>query len=187
MLTPLRHHFCASFAATFLAAHLSCAVAAEISFTNDVQAVIAKAGCNLGTCHGNATGKGGFKMSLRGSDLDLDYAALTQDVNGRRINFFDPERSLMLQKSTQALAHEGGKRFDANSWEYSVLRDWIAQGAKRQVDGEPKIEKLEVTPRGQILVEPASDVQVKAVATFSDGSQRDVTKLAVYEPAEVGL
>jgi hypothetical protein len=174
-------------AAILLAAHLSCADAAEMSFTNDVQAVIAKAGCNLGTCHGNATGKGGFKMSLRGSDLDYDYAALTQDVNGRRINVFEPAQSLLLQKATQAIAHEGGKRFDAKSWEYGVLRDWIAQGAKRKSDGELILQKLEVTPRDQILVEPAADVQIKAVATFSDGSQVDVTKFAVYEPAELGL
>jgi hypothetical protein len=187
MLKSLRQRICIMPAATLLAASLSGADAAEISYTNDVQAVIAKAGCNLGNCHGNATGKGGFKMSLRGSDLDYDFAALTQDVNGRRLNFFEPAQSLLLQKATQAIAHEGGKRFDAQSWEYAVLRDWIAQGAKRKSDGEPTLQKLEVTPRDQILVEPAADAQIKAVATFSDGSQVDVTKFAVYEPAEVGL
>jgi len=187
MLSAPQHRPCATLAATFLAALLSHAGAAEISFTNDVQAVVAKAGCNLGTCHGNASGKGGFKMSLRGDDLDYDYAALTQDVEGRRINFFDPARSLLLEKATQSLAHEGGKRFDSKSWEYAVLRDWIAQGARRRLPGEPSLEKLEVTPREQILVAPASDVQLKVEATFSDGSKRDVTRLAVYEPAEVGL
>ena len=43
------------------------------SFRTDVMAALSKAGCNLGTCHGNATGKGGFKLSLRGQDLDLDF------------------------------------------------------------------------------------------------------------------
>ncbi len=161
--------------------------AGDISFKNDVQAAIAKAGCNLGTCHGNATGKGGFKMSLRGDDPDYDYAALIQDVSGRRVNLMEPERSLLLQKGTQALAHEGGKRFDVKSWEYAVLRDWIAQGAKRHTVGEPELQKLEVTPREQIVVEPEAAVQIKAVATFSDGTQRDVTDMAVYEPAQVGL
>src|SRR5688500_3470189 len=147
MLIPFRHRYRVLLAAASLAAQLSCAHAAGISFRNDVQAVIAKAGCNLGTCHGNATGKGGFRMSLRGSDLDMDYAALTQDVERRRINFFDPASSLLLQKSTQALAHEGGKRFGPDSWEYGVLRDWIAQGARRETPGEPKLQKLEVTLR----------------------------------------
>lgn len=161
--------------------------AAEVSFTNDVQAVIAKAGCNLGTCHGNATGKGGFKMSLRGDDLDYDYAALTQDVSGRRVNLFDPDRSLLLLKGTQALAHEGGKRFSKDSWEYRTMRDWIAQGAKRHVPGEKQLTGLAVSPQHQILVEPAAEVQLKVTATFSDGSQEDVTAKAVYEPAQVGL
>lgn len=161
--------------------------AGEVSYTNDVQAVIAKAGCNLGTCHGNATGKGGFKMSLRGDDLDYDYAALIQDVSGRRVNLFEPDRSLLLLKATQALAHEGGKRFGKDSWEYRTLRDWIAQGATRHQPGERKLIKLDVTPQEQILVEPAAEVQIKAVATFSDGSQEDVTSQAVYEPAQVGL
>src|SRR5579863_10347183 len=73
------------------------AAGTEVSFRNDVEMVISKAGCNLGTCHGNATGKGGFKVSLRGGDLDMDYRALTQDVRGRRINCFEPERSLILE------------------------------------------------------------------------------------------
>jgi hypothetical protein len=161
--------------------------AAEVSFRNDVQAVIAKAGCNLGTCHGNATGKGGFKMSLRGSDLDLDYAALTQDANGRRVNVFEPERSLVLQKATQALAHEGGKRFAKGSWEYNTLRDWLAQGARRGTKDEPRLERLDVTPASQILVEPENQVQIRATAHFSDGTQRDVTSIAVYDLAQVGL
>ena len=43
MLIPLRQRICIMPAAILLAAHLSCAGAAEISFTNEVQAVIAKA------------------------------------------------------------------------------------------------------------------------------------------------
>src|SRR5260370_20430009 len=42
--------------------------AGEISFRNDVIAVISKAGCNAGTCHGNRAGKAGLKLSLRGED-----------------------------------------------------------------------------------------------------------------------
>ena len=32
-----------------------------VDFSNDVMAVLSKAGCNQGTCHGNRNGKGGFK------------------------------------------------------------------------------------------------------------------------------
>ena len=50
------------------------AVNAPVSFDRDVMAVLSKAGCNLGACHGNLNGKGGFKLSLRGEDPAADYA-----------------------------------------------------------------------------------------------------------------
>ncbi|MEN9575457.1 MAG: hypothetical protein RL514_3312 [Verrucomicrobiota bacterium] len=160
---------------------------AEITFQTDVAAVISKAGCNLGTCHGNATGKGGFKLSLRGGDLDYDHAALVRDQFGRRVNALSPDDSLLLQKATQAVAHEGGKRFDKESWEYRTLREWIANGAKREAAGAPTLVKLEVTPREQFLIEPASSVAVKVAAKFSDGSTRDVTDIACYEVVNVAV
>ena len=40
--------------------------AGPVSFRNDVMAVLSKAGCNAGACHGNQNGKGGLKLSLRG-------------------------------------------------------------------------------------------------------------------------
>ena len=83
---------------------------AEVAFQTEVAAVISKAGCNLGTCHGNATGKGGFKLSLRGGDLDYDYAALVQDQFGRRVNGLAPDQSLLLLKAINASPHGGGQR-----------------------------------------------------------------------------
>ena len=46
-------------------------------------AVLSKAGCNQGVCHGNQHGKGGFKLSLRGQDPELDLVARLRDQNGR--------------------------------------------------------------------------------------------------------
>src|SRR5688572_2968939 len=96
------------------------------SFRNDVMAVLSKAGCNAGTCHGNKNGKGGFKLSLRGQDPDIDYLTLTRDLMARRVNRLQPEESLILLKPTGRIAHEGGARFDRESLEYGILRDWIA-------------------------------------------------------------
>ncbi len=160
---------------------------AAVAFKTDVAAVISKAGCNLGTCHGNATGKGGFKTSLRSSDLDYDFAALVQDQFGRRVNLLAPDESLLLLKATQAVAHEGGKRFAKDSWEYRTLREWIAQGARREAAEAPTLVKLEVTPREQFLVEPVSSIAVQATAKFSDGSTREVTKIACYEVVNVAV
>ena len=40
-------------------------MAAPVSYQNEVMAVLAKAGCNMGTCHGNANGKGGQDQPAR--------------------------------------------------------------------------------------------------------------------------
>src|SRR6266542_1150034 len=106
---------------------------AEVSFRNDVVAVLSKAGCNAGTCHGNKNGKGGFKLSLRGQDPDIDYLTLTRDSLARRIDPLEPEESLVLLKSNMQVAHEGGLRFNKSSVEYDILRRWIADGMANDV------------------------------------------------------
>src|SRR3989475_12727196 len=155
----------------------------KVSFRNDVMAVLSKAGCNAGTCHGNKNGKGGFKLSLRGQDPNTDYLTLTRDSLARRINPLEPEESLMLLKPNTQVAHEGGLRFKKGSEEYQILRRWIADGMPNDVATAPKLERIEVAPRDNVSVEPASEVQLQVRARFSDGSSRDITSLAVYEPA----
>ena len=155
----------------------------EPSFRNEVMVVLAKAGCNQGTCHGNAKGKGGFQLSLRGEDLRGDYAVLTKDQLGRRVNLLEPEKSLLLRKATQELAHKGGKRFSKESGEYRILRDWIAAGMPEDIQSAPKVVRLDVRPGQQIIRAPASEVQIQVKAVFSDGTVRDVTKQAVYFPS----
>ena len=155
----------------------------EVSFRNDVMAVLSKAGCNAGACHGNKNGKGGLKFSLRGQDPEADYLVLTRDIFGRRSNPFDPDQSLLLLKPTTQLAHEGGLRFKQGSEEYEILRRWLAAGMPADKESTPALQKIEVTPVEKVLIEPAADAQIAARATFSDGSQRDITSLAVYESA----
>ena len=86
---------------------ISNAVADDVSFRNDVMAVLSKAGCNRGVCHGNKHGKGGFKLSLRGQNADFDYAALSRRQSARRANLIDPAKSLVLRKPTMQTPHEG--------------------------------------------------------------------------------
>src|SRR5262249_32852167 len=42
------------------------------SYRLDISALLSKGGCNAGTCHGNLSGKGGFRLSLRGDDPVFD-------------------------------------------------------------------------------------------------------------------
>jgi hypothetical protein len=156
----------------------------EISFRRDVMAVLSKAGCNQGVCHGNQHGKGGFKLSLRGQDPELDLVALLRDQAGRRVNLLDPEQSLLLSKPTMQVAHEGGRRFAADSAEFNILCQWIRSGGADDTATAPKLARLEVTPREQVLIEPQENVQLRVIAHFTDGSTRDMTSLAVYDPVD---
>src|SRR6185503_1531151 len=118
--------------------------APTISFRNDIMAVLAKAGCSAGTCHGNKNGKGGFKLSLRGQDPALDYVTLTRDIFARRVNPSDPGQSLILLKPSAQIAHEGGRRFNTNSEPYVMLLHWISQGMPNDLDRAPRLEKIDV-------------------------------------------
>jgi hypothetical protein len=153
-----------------------------VSFERDVMAVLSKAGCNLGACHGNLNGKGGFKLSLRGDDPAADHASLLRQADQRRVNLLDPEASLLLQKPTGQVVHQGGLRFNRESIEYRLLRDWIAAGAPGPAAGAAALVRLEVTPREAVLIEPVDSAQLRVVAHFSDGQKRDVTQLTCYEP-----
>ncbi|MBX3441437.1 MAG: DUF1549 domain-containing protein [Planctomyces sp.] len=159
---------------------------ASPSFRRDVMAVLSKAGCNLGTCHGNANGKGGFKLSLRGEDPAADYQVLTRDVVGRRINPLSPEDSLILRKPTLQMPHEGGGRFRSDSPEFAILRDWIAAGGRNDRDSARAVAGLRIEPR-EAVVTAGETVSLQVFAEDADGALQDVTRWAVYEPSQPTL
>src|SRR5204863_4418357 len=101
------HLFLVAFLATFGFCH-PCA-AQSVVFRHDVMAVLSKAGCNQGACHGNQNGKNGFKLSLRGEDPDFDLQSLTRDMFARRTNPEQPDQSLVLLKAAATIPHEGGR------------------------------------------------------------------------------
>jgi Protein of unknown function (DUF1553)/Protein of unknown function (DUF1549) len=162
-----------------------CAFGADshsVSFRNDVIAVLSKAGCNSGTCHGNKNGKGGFKLSLRGQDPELDYVAITGDLSSRRVDPVDPAGSLVLLKPSTTVPHEGGLRLPQNSEVYDLVFRWIGQRFPSDLGSGPSLKRLTVDPENRILVEPERRVRLRVQAEFSNGEVRDVSKLAVYEP-----
>ncbi|MEX1039594.1 MAG: DUF1549 and DUF1553 domain-containing protein [Pirellulaceae bacterium] len=154
----------------------------RVTFERDVMAVISKAGCNAGTCHGNLNGKGGFFLSLWGHGPEHDYRQLVRSADGRRINRMVPEESLALLKATAQIPHEGGKRFDLDSPEYEILTRWITAGVPAYDAEAPKVTELEITPTDAVLWHPQQELQLNVQAKFSDGTTRDVTRLSVYEP-----
>jgi hypothetical protein len=150
-------------------------------------AVLSKAGCNQGVCHGNQNGKNGFKLSLRGENPSWDYSALTRDMLGRRMNKDRPADSLILLKPTATIPHEGGRRFSTDSLEYRIMVGWIAAGAPPDPPNAPVLKKFSVSPPEQVLIGPSSQVLLHVQAMFSDGRLRDVSRLAVYEPSNPAI
>ena len=155
-------------------------VAKPVSFVRDVEPVLAKVGCNAGTCHGSAKGKRGFKLSLRGYDPAFDYEQLVEDLAGRRFNRSDPDQSLMLLKPTNIVPHEGGYVLDPNSPAYAVLRDWIGQGVQSDAGKTARASSLRIYPPAVELAVEEQTQQLLVLAEYPDGSTRDVTLDAAF-------
>ena len=148
------------------------------SYVRDVNPVVSKLGCNAGTCHGSKDGKNGFKLSLRGYDAIYDLRAFTDDMASRRTNVAAPDNSLMLLKPAGIVPHEGGGVTKKDSKYYRIIRDWIGAGAKLDAKSA-KVDKIELFPANPVVQEIGSTQQVRVVATYPDGTVRDVTREAI--------
>ena len=155
------------------------AASAAPSFREDVIPLLTRAGCNMGACHGKLAGQNGFRLSLRGFAPDEDYEHLTRESRGRRVNFAQPDASLVLTKALAAEPHEGGARFAPGSREHTLLRDWVLAGAPGPVTNEARVAKLQLTAANRPL-KPGEKVPITARATYTDGHERDVTWLAQF-------
>ena len=151
------------------------APAPNISFNNDIVPVLTRLGCAMGACHGSQFGKGGYKLSLAGFDPDLDYQNTVKAASGRRLSLTDPAHSLLLMKPTMAVPHGGGLRLIPGSADYKLLSRWIQMGAPGPNPADPTISSIEVTPSERILPRTGAALDLKVMATYSDGHKRDVT------------
>lgn len=151
-----------------------------ISFKLDVMPVLMRAGCNTGSCHGAASGKDGFMLSLFGYDPDGDHYRLTREISGRRINLALPEESLILEKAVGAVPHTGGKRFDRDSEYHETLVRWLKGGAENDQGEVPAVTEVELYPRKLVLEGEGATQRMIARARYADGTTRDVTHLAVF-------
>jgi len=153
-------------------------ISLEPDYIRDVNPVVSKLGCNSGTCHGSKDGKEGFKLSLRGYDAIYDVRAFTDDLASRRANVAAAEKSLMLLKATAAVPHEGGQVTKHGSRNYRIIRDWIGAGAKLDLKVS-RVDSIELFPKNPVVQEIGSTQQIRVVATYADGTRRDVTREAV--------
>jgi len=151
-----------------------------LRFRNDVIPVFTKAGCNTGKCHGAASGKDGFRLSLFGYDPEGDYGRLTREVVGRRINLSSPEDCLLLAKSTGKVAHTGGKRLEPGSEGYQLVLRWLEAGAPADVVEAPAPVSIEVFPSRAVFASPEEGQRLAVRARYSDGTDHDVTRFTVF-------
>jgi hypothetical protein len=151
-----------------------------VSFRHEVEPVLTKLGCNQGACHGSQHGKGGFRLSLLGFEPEPDHTAIVKSAEGRRVTPFAPEESLLLLKPTLAVAHGGGRRMEADSDEYALIRLWLEQGAPGPGKDDPTVTRVEVLPNRR-LMETDQEQRLVVLATLSDGTVRDVTAQARFD------
>ena len=145
-----------------------------VEFDRHVASLFGRLGCNAGACHGSFQGRGGLRLSLFGHDPARDFEAITHGAQARRVNVLEPDRSLVLLKATGQVPHEGGRRFAPGSWEYRVIRAWVAEGARRD-PVRPAALGIEIRPPGSRLERPGATGRLSVVAHFADGSEADVT------------
>ncbi len=149
-----------------------------VSYMLDVMPVFTRAGCNSGSCHGAARGKDGFRLSLFGFDPRGDHFRITREQATRRINLAVPGDSLLMEKACGAVQHTGGKRIEASGKYYDFLKHWLVNGAPSDVDSAPQVLGLAIYPPAAVLQGKGATQQFLAVASYSDGTTRDVTDLA---------
>jgi hypothetical protein len=153
-----------------------------VDFDTQIMPILTQAGCNAGACHGAAAGRGGLHLSLYGSDPAADFATITQQWEGRRVNTSQPERSLVLRKPLMDLDHGGDQRFDAESEAARLLLRWIREGATRHQ--QRRLESITVSPAATVTSQPNERITLSVEATFDDQTTTDVTRWAVITPED---
>ncbi|MBL8848130.1 MAG: DUF1553 domain-containing protein [Planctomycetaceae bacterium] len=151
-----------------------------VSFRLDIMPIFMKAGCNSGSCHGAARGKDGFRLSLFGYDPAGDHYRICRELPGRRIDLAVPEASLFFEKSVGAVPHTGGKRFDPDSPEGKIILEWLQNGVPDDPADIASCTSIDIYPKQAVLDGEGATQRVTVVATYSDGSVRDVTGLALF-------
>ncbi len=151
-----------------------------INFANEIVPVFTRLGCNAGGCHGKADGQNGFRLSLLGFYPEEDYDFLVHETRGRRIFPADPEYSLLLTKPSNTVPHGGGKRLADGSFERDLIVRWIRQGAPYGSPEDPVLKQIRVIPEMREMAFGGRQ-HLAVVGEYSDGSFRDVTRLATLE------
>ncbi|MFN9718623.1 MAG: DUF1549 domain-containing protein [Planctomycetota bacterium] len=157
-----------------------------LNFRNQIVPIFTKLGCNGGGCHGKSGGQNGFKLSLLGFVPEDDYEFLCKESRGRRIFPGVPGESLLIKKAIGRSPHGGGKRMEQGSYEYNLLVQWIEQGMPYGSEKDAYVTGIRCVPEARTMTRQSKQ-QISVIATYSDGSTEDVTRMALFEPNEAEM
>lgn len=178
-------------------------------FRRHIEPLFVRLGCNGRACHGSFQGRGGFHLSLFGYDAEADHKELLGSTDDK-VDLKHPTESLILQKPTLTIDHEGGLRMKRGGWEYRMLLAWIEGGAKLSnsassiaagstaastaaasitaADSKPlDVARLEVTPAEIRFQRQGETVQLRAIVHWTDGTSEDVTPICRYQSNDDSL
>ena len=96
-----------------------------------------------------------------------------------RTNAETAEESLIVLKPTLEIDHEGGQRFEPDSWQHHLLLRWIKVGAPGVTQAR-HLERLDVEPREVVFQAPGEQVSLRVIAQWRDGTREDVTCLCRF-------
>ncbi|AMV17435.1 DUF1549 and DUF1553 domain-containing protein [Planctomyces sp. SH-PL14] len=150
-----------------------------VDFERHVEPILGRLGCRAGACHGSFQGKGGFRLSLFGQSPTADHAAMAGDRGSKRVIVETPLESLILAKPSGRIEHEGGLRLPADSFEYEVLRRWIAAGAVH-VSGRGELRELRLEPAVNGPLKRGESFGLRVMASFLDGETEEVTRFSEF-------
>jgi hypothetical protein len=111
-------------------------------------------------------GRGGFHLSLFGSDPVADFGAIVHDFEGRRINLARPESSLLLAKPTGQLDHGGDVPLEEGGAGAKLLLTWIKSGAPPGTSR--RLKSIEISPRERLCDSVPALVPLQAIAQFDN-------------------
>jgi hypothetical protein len=77
----------------------------SIVFRHDVMPLVTRLGRSSMQCHGAFSGQGGMALSLFGGSPVDDYQTIVKAERARRVNRWDPAKSLLLLKATATIPH----------------------------------------------------------------------------------